>query len=108
MQVGHLAYVQDDAAARVISWHIRGDMDCVITKTSEAARRIYRDTQGRQQVMALDSVFVTPGDRYDFCISERLLKIKPDVFCDCKNFILTFILLQLPRNTSFILYLQAP
>ncbi|XP_019127178.2 structural maintenance of chromosomes flexible hinge domain-containing protein 1 isoform X1 [Larimichthys crocea] len=61
--VGHLAYVQDDAAARVISWHIRGDMDCVITKTSEAARRIYRDTQGRQQVMALDSVFVTPGDR---------------------------------------------
>lgn len=36
------------------------------------------------------------------------LKIKPDVFCDCKNFILTFSLLQLPRNTSFILYLQAP
>ncbi|XP_063339511.1 structural maintenance of chromosomes flexible hinge domain-containing protein 1 isoform X2 [Pelmatolapia mariae] len=61
--VGHLALVQDDAAAWVISWNIRGDMDCVITKTTEAAQRIYRDTQGRQQVMALDSVLVPPGKR---------------------------------------------
>ncbi|XP_019218618.1 structural maintenance of chromosomes flexible hinge domain-containing protein 1 isoform X2 [Oreochromis niloticus] len=61
--VGHLALVQDDAAAWVISWHIRGDMDCVITKTTEAAQRISRDTQGRQQVMALDSVLVSPGNR---------------------------------------------
>ncbi|XP_070783878.1 structural maintenance of chromosomes flexible hinge domain-containing protein 1 [Enoplosus armatus] len=61
--VGHLASVEDDAAARVISWHIRGDMDCVITKTTAAARRIYEDTQGKQQVMALDSVYVPPGDR---------------------------------------------
>uniref|UniRef100_A0A3Q0SBE8 Structural maintenance of chromosomes flexible hinge domain containing 1 n=1 Tax=Amphilophus citrinellus TaxID=61819 RepID=A0A3Q0SBE8_AMPCI len=61
--VGHLALVQDDAAAWVISWHIRGDMDCVITRTTEAARRIFDDTQGRQQVMALDSVFVPQGNR---------------------------------------------
>ncbi|XP_035469075.2 structural maintenance of chromosomes flexible hinge domain-containing protein 1 isoform X1 [Scophthalmus maximus] len=61
--VGHLAYVQDDAAARVISWHIRGDMDCVITRTTEAARRIYDNTQGRQQVMALDSMYVPPLNR---------------------------------------------
>uniref|UniRef100_A0A3B4YKE3 Structural maintenance of chromosomes flexible hinge domain containing 1 n=1 Tax=Seriola lalandi dorsalis TaxID=1841481 RepID=A0A3B4YKE3_SERLL len=61
--VGHLAYVQDDAAARVISWFIRGDMDCVITRTSEAARRIHRDTQGRQQVMPLDSIYVQPQNR---------------------------------------------
>uniref|UniRef100_A0AAX7VQI9 SMC hinge domain-containing protein n=1 Tax=Astatotilapia calliptera TaxID=8154 RepID=A0AAX7VQI9_ASTCA len=63
IHVGHLALVQDDAAAWVISWHIRGDMDCVITKTTEAAQQIYRDTQGRQQVMALDSVLVPPGKR---------------------------------------------
>uniref|UniRef100_A0A3Q2WWV2 Structural maintenance of chromosomes flexible hinge domain containing 1 n=1 Tax=Haplochromis burtoni TaxID=8153 RepID=A0A3Q2WWV2_HAPBU len=62
--VGHLALVQDDAAAWVISWHIRGDMDCVITKTTKTARRISHDTQGRQQVMALDSVLVPPGKRY--------------------------------------------
>uniref|UniRef100_A0A8D3E1U3 Structural maintenance of chromosomes flexible hinge domain containing 1 n=1 Tax=Scophthalmus maximus TaxID=52904 RepID=A0A8D3E1U3_SCOMX len=62
-EVGHLAYVQDDAAARVISWHIRGDMDCVITRTTEAARRIYDNTQGRQQVMALDSMYVPPLNR---------------------------------------------
>uniref|UniRef100_A0A3Q1FDU6 Structural maintenance of chromosomes flexible hinge domain containing 1 n=1 Tax=Acanthochromis polyacanthus TaxID=80966 RepID=A0A3Q1FDU6_9TELE len=61
--VGHLAFVEDDTAARVISWHISGDMDCIITKTKEAAERIYRETQGRQQVMALDSVFVSPGNR---------------------------------------------
>ncbi|XP_075936473.1 structural maintenance of chromosomes flexible hinge domain-containing protein 1 isoform X2 [Anarhichas minor] len=61
--VGHLAFVQDDDAARVISWHIRGDMDCVITKTTAAARRIYDDTQGRQQVMGLDSVYVQQGNR---------------------------------------------
>uniref|UniRef100_A0A8C4HR32 Structural maintenance of chromosomes flexible hinge domain containing 1 n=1 Tax=Dicentrarchus labrax TaxID=13489 RepID=A0A8C4HR32_DICLA len=63
ISVGHLAFVQDSDAARVISWHIRGDMDCVITKTTAAARRIYDYTQGRQQVMALDSVYVPPGDR---------------------------------------------
>ncbi|XP_068566073.1 structural maintenance of chromosomes flexible hinge domain-containing protein 1 isoform X2 [Cebidichthys violaceus] len=61
--VGHLAFVQDDDTARVISWHIRGDMDCVITKTTAAARRIYDDTKGQQQVMGLDSVFVQPGNR---------------------------------------------
>ncbi|XP_045903847.1 structural maintenance of chromosomes flexible hinge domain-containing protein 1 isoform X2 [Micropterus dolomieu] len=61
--VGHLAYVEDDAAATVISWHIRGDMDCVITTTTAAARRIFDNTQGRQQVMALDSVYVPPGNR---------------------------------------------
>uniref|UniRef100_A0A3Q2VSB2 Structural maintenance of chromosomes flexible hinge domain containing 1 n=1 Tax=Haplochromis burtoni TaxID=8153 RepID=A0A3Q2VSB2_HAPBU len=59
--VGHLALVQDDAAAWVISWHIRGDMDCVITKTTKTARRISHDTQGRQQVMALDSRLAISG-----------------------------------------------
>ncbi|KAK9527625.1 hypothetical protein VZT92_014171 [Zoarces viviparus] len=61
--VGHLAFVQDDDAARVISWHIRGDMDCVITKTTAAATKIYDDTDGRQQVMGLDSVYVQQGNR---------------------------------------------
>lgn len=64
MQVGHLALVQDDDAARVISWHIMGDMDCVITATTAAAKRVYALTQGRQQVMAIDSIYVRPGNRY--------------------------------------------
>lgn len=75
MQVGHLAFVQDDDAARVICWHISGDMNCVITKTTAAARRIYVNTRGEQQVMALDSVFVPPGNRYTFCVNEDPLKI---------------------------------
>lgn len=65
MQVGHLALVEDDDAARVISWHIRGEMNCVITRTTEAARRIYDDTQRQQEVMALDSIYVPPNDRLE-------------------------------------------
>ncbi|KAI3355352.1 hypothetical protein L3Q82_018194, partial [Scortum barcoo] len=61
--VGHLAFVQDDDAARVISWQISGDMDCVITKTTAAAKRIYDITRGRQQVMPLDSVLVSHINR---------------------------------------------
>lgn len=62
-KVGHLAVVDDDAAAWVISWHLSGDMDCVVTRTTEAAQRIFRSESGRQQVMALDSIFVHQGNR---------------------------------------------
>ncbi|XP_036934923.1 structural maintenance of chromosomes flexible hinge domain-containing protein 1 isoform X2 [Acanthopagrus latus] len=61
--VGHLAFVQDDTAARVISWHIQGDMDCVITRTTEAAKGIYDRTNGSQQVMPLDTMFKVSADR---------------------------------------------
>ncbi|XP_062336135.1 structural maintenance of chromosomes flexible hinge domain-containing protein 1 [Osmerus eperlanus] len=56
-KIAHLALVVDDDAATVISWHLLGDMDCVVTKTTVAARKIYDDTQGRQQVLPLDTVF---------------------------------------------------
>ncbi|KAJ8385839.1 hypothetical protein AAFF_G00181950 [Aldrovandia affinis] len=56
-KVAHLAQVEDNDAARVISWHLSGDMDCVVSLTTAAARQIYDDTQGRQQVMPLDTVF---------------------------------------------------
>ncbi|KAI1889131.1 hypothetical protein AGOR_G00175910 [Albula goreensis] len=62
-KVAHLAQVEDNDAARVISWHLSGDMDCVVTLTTAAARQIYDDTQGRQQVMPLDSVFWRSSDR---------------------------------------------
>ncbi|XP_017157405.1 structural maintenance of chromosomes flexible hinge domain-containing protein 1-like [Poecilia reticulata] len=54
--VGELAFVADDDVARVISWHLQGDMDCVITMTTTAAQKLYEDTRGDQQVMALDSI----------------------------------------------------
>ncbi|XP_026071477.1 structural maintenance of chromosomes flexible hinge domain-containing protein 1-like isoform X1 [Carassius auratus] len=62
-KVGHLALVEDDDAAKVISWHLLGDMDCVVTETTSAAKRIYDDTQGRQQVIPLETVFWRPNDR---------------------------------------------
>ncbi|XP_037311851.2 structural maintenance of chromosomes flexible hinge domain-containing protein 1 [Pungitius pungitius] len=61
--VGHLAFVQDDDAARVISWQLRGDMDCVLTKTLASAQRIYSDTRGQQQVMSLETMFVREDNR---------------------------------------------
>ncbi|XP_068438024.1 structural maintenance of chromosomes flexible hinge domain-containing protein 1 isoform X2 [Clinocottus analis] len=61
--VGHLAFVENDDDARVISWHIRGDMDCIITQTVAAATRIYEYTGGRQQVMPLENIFLPPGNR---------------------------------------------
>ena len=57
MQVGKLALVEDEAAARVISWVLASDIDCVVTMTTQAARRIHASSGGRQEVMPLDSVF---------------------------------------------------
>uniref|UniRef100_A0A667WIP4 Structural maintenance of chromosomes flexible hinge domain containing 1 n=1 Tax=Myripristis murdjan TaxID=586833 RepID=A0A667WIP4_9TELE len=67
-KVGHLALVEDDAAAVVISWHIRGDMDCVITRTTDAARRIYNDTSGKQQVMPLETIYRNQSNRNGRCL----------------------------------------
>jgi len=35
VQVAHLAQVVDDDVARVLSWHMASDMDCVVTLTTE-------------------------------------------------------------------------
>ncbi|XP_073487531.1 structural maintenance of chromosomes flexible hinge domain-containing protein 1 [Aquarana catesbeiana] len=56
-KIAHLAYVEDDEAAKVISWHLASDMDCVITQTTDAARRIYNETKGHQQVLPMDSIY---------------------------------------------------
>uniref|UniRef100_A0A4W4DSQ1 SMC hinge domain-containing protein n=1 Tax=Electrophorus electricus TaxID=8005 RepID=A0A4W4DSQ1_ELEEL len=62
-KIAHLAQVEDDDVAKVISWHLLGDMDCVVTETTAAARKIYDETQGRQQVMPLETVFWRPNNR---------------------------------------------
>ena len=35
LQVAHLAHVVNDDVARVFSWHMASDMDCVVTLTTE-------------------------------------------------------------------------
>lgn len=35
LQVVHLATVEDDSVARVLSWHMADDMDCIVTRTSK-------------------------------------------------------------------------
>ncbi|KAM6135520.1 structural maintenance of chromosomes flexible hinge domain-containing protein 1 isoform 2-T2 [Pterocles gutturalis] len=56
-KISHLAQIEDNEAAKVISWHLASDMDCVVTLTTEAARFIFDETQGRQQVLPLDSIY---------------------------------------------------
>ncbi|RUS91659.1 hypothetical protein EGW08_000632 [Elysia chlorotica] len=56
-KIGHLALVQQDDIARVLSWHMAADMDCVITQTTAKAKDVYQKTQGKQQVLPLDSIF---------------------------------------------------
>ncbi|XP_067146775.1 structural maintenance of chromosomes flexible hinge domain-containing protein 1 isoform X2 [Apteryx mantelli] len=56
-KIAHLAQIEDNEAAKVISWHLASDMDCVVTLTTEAARCIFDETQGRQQVLPLDSIY---------------------------------------------------
>ena len=34
IQIAHLAQVVDDDIARVLSWHMASDMDCVVTMTT--------------------------------------------------------------------------
>ncbi|KAJ8277635.1 hypothetical protein GJAV_G00077890 [Gymnothorax javanicus] len=76
-KVAHLAQVEDDDVAKVISWHLSGDMDCVVTLTTTAARQIYDDTQGRQQVMPLDSVFWRSSNRPLPHMRNGLMCFKP-------------------------------
>uniref|UniRef100_A0A4W3JDR8 Structural maintenance of chromosomes flexible hinge domain containing 1 n=1 Tax=Callorhinchus milii TaxID=7868 RepID=A0A4W3JDR8_CALMI len=56
-KIAHLTMIKDDEVAKVISWHMASDMDCVITHTTSTARRIFDESQGRQQVMPLDSIY---------------------------------------------------
>ncbi|XP_060788894.1 structural maintenance of chromosomes flexible hinge domain-containing protein 1 isoform X2 [Neoarius graeffei] len=62
-KIAHLALVKDDDVAKVISWHLLGDMDCVVTVTTAAAKKIYDETQGQQQVMPLETIFWKPNNR---------------------------------------------
>ncbi|XP_056377631.1 structural maintenance of chromosomes flexible hinge domain-containing protein 1 [Hyla sarda] len=55
-KIAHLAYIEDEQVAVVISWHLASDMDCVVTLSTQAARQIYDETAGRQQVLPLDSI----------------------------------------------------
>ncbi|XP_014677098.1 PREDICTED: LOW QUALITY PROTEIN: structural maintenance of chromosomes flexible hinge domain-containing protein 1-like, partial [Priapulus caudatus] len=57
--VAHLATVVDDGAARVLSWHLISDMECVVTATTAKAMELYKDDtrDGRQELLALDSIY---------------------------------------------------
>jgi len=61
-KVGHLALIEDDAIARVLSWHLAGEMDCLIANNQRKAKEIYRLTNGRQEILPLDGIFRGGGN----------------------------------------------
>lgn len=97
MQVGHLALVEDDTAAWVISWHISSDMNCYITKTTAAAKRIHHESGGRQEVMPLDGVYVNPDKRSEIkgwgesfessAVGSRMVLVIGDFLSDVLSFV---------------------
>ncbi|XP_055997294.1 structural maintenance of chromosomes flexible hinge domain-containing protein 1-like isoform X2 [Ostrea edulis] len=56
-KIGHLAEIEDKDIARVLSWHMSSDIDCVVTSTTKMAKEVYKQTNGKQQVLPLDSIF---------------------------------------------------
>ncbi|XP_077540399.1 structural maintenance of chromosomes flexible hinge domain-containing protein 1-like [Haemaphysalis longicornis] len=38
-KVGHLAWVEEDDVSAVLSWHMRGDIDVVVTETMDKVSR---------------------------------------------------------------------
>lgn len=38
IQIGHLAEIADPDIARVLSWHMSSDIDCVVTKTTKSVQ----------------------------------------------------------------------
>ncbi|XP_074656148.1 structural maintenance of chromosomes flexible hinge domain-containing protein 1-like [Tubulanus polymorphus] len=56
-KICHLAQVEDEDAARVLSWHMSADMDCVVTHSLRKAKNIYEHTSGKQQVLPLESIY---------------------------------------------------
>ncbi|XP_070535302.1 structural maintenance of chromosomes flexible hinge domain-containing protein 1-like [Ptychodera flava] len=56
-KIAHLSQIGDDDIARVLSWHMASDMDCVVTRTNSKAIEVYRASNGRQQVLPLDSIY---------------------------------------------------
>lgn len=40
IQIGHLAEIADPDIARVLSWHMSSDIDCVVTKTTKSVREV--------------------------------------------------------------------
>jgi hypothetical protein len=56
-KIAHLAQVVEDDIARVLSWHMASDMDCVVTMTTLKAKEVYRQSHGNQQVLPLDGIY---------------------------------------------------
>ncbi|XP_051477778.1 uncharacterized protein LOC127385746 [Apus apus] len=72
-KIAHLAQTEDNEAAKVTSWHLAGDVDCVVTLTPEAALSGFDETQGRQQVLPLDSVYKKTPPAWNRCLQRCLI-----------------------------------
>jgi len=79
-QVAHLAQVEDDDVARVLSWHMASDMDCVVTLTTSKAKQVYNESNGQQQVLPLDSIYKQRLPEWNRYIAQWVLLYQDSLF----------------------------
>eukprot|EP00057_Strongylocentrotus_purpuratus_P029252 XP_011683726.1 PREDICTED: structural maintenance of chromosomes flexible hinge domain-containing protein 1-like [Strongylocentrotus purpuratus] len=56
-KVAHLVEVEDENVAYVLSWHMASDIDCVLTTTLAKANEVFENTNMRQQVLPIESIY---------------------------------------------------
>ena len=55
-KIVHLVKVESVEASRVLSWHVRGDLNCIVTNTTEKAKELDKRFNHSQQVWPMDSI----------------------------------------------------
>ncbi|RWS17574.1 structural maintenance of chromosomes flexible hinge domain-containing protein 1-like protein [Dinothrombium tinctorium] len=56
-RIGLLAVIEDEQEAQVLSWHMQGDMECIVTIDTDKAKELNQRFKGTQQLLPLDGIF---------------------------------------------------
>jgi len=55
-KICHLVKIEDDRACRLISWHMAGDMDCIVTRTIDKSKEVCRKFHNNKMVIPLENI----------------------------------------------------
>ncbi|XP_072175383.1 structural maintenance of chromosomes flexible hinge domain-containing protein 1-like [Diadema setosum] len=78
-KIGHLAEVEDENEARVISWHMSTDLDCVLTTTMAKSKEVLANSRNRQQVLPIDTIFKRDVPEWDRPLPHRRISALKNV-----------------------------
>ncbi|XP_054753736.2 structural maintenance of chromosomes flexible hinge domain-containing protein 1-like [Lytechinus pictus] len=75
-KVAHLAEVEEENDAYVLSWHMASDLDCVLTTTVAKAKEVFANTRGRQQVLPIESIYKKGLTEWDKPLPHKRVPMK--------------------------------